>query len=134
MAFDRPIAVITAYCEASSASSDERCDIIHTFFNRVADGRFGKTIAAVCLKRMQFSEWNGDPIDNANLERGANAPDNDPIILECGAHFDAILAGQSDPTNGATHYTDKTIAPPAWTVGAMVTLETDKFIFYRGVK
>lgn len=134
MAFDRPIAAITCYCEASSASPDERRAVMHTFFNRVADGRFGKTVASVCLKRYQFSEWNDDKGDNANLERAANAADNDPVILECLADFDAISAGAPDTTNGSTHYTDKTISPPAWTVGATLTLETNKFRFYKGVK
>ncbi len=134
MAFDRQIAAITCYCEASGASHDERMAVMHTFFNRVKDGRFGKTVAAVCLKRYQFSEWNDDSADNANLERAANASDTDPIILECLADFDAISAGAPDPTNGATHYHDKSISPPAWAKGATIALETNKFIFYRGVK
>lgn len=134
MAFDRPIAAITCYCEASNASPDERRAVMHTFFNRIADGRFGKTVASVCLKRYQFSEWNDDKGDNANLERAASASDHDPIILECLADFDAILAGSPDTTGAATHYHDKSISPPNWTVGATVSLETKKFIFYRGVK
>lgn len=134
MAFDREMVAITTFCEASSASADERRSVVHSIFNRVSDGRFGKTPAGVCLKRMQYSEWNGDAADNANLERGANTPDSDPIMMDCGAAFDEVLAGADDPTAGATHYTDKTIAPPSWTVGATVALETDKFIFYKDVK
>lgn len=134
MAFDRQIAAITCYCEASNASPDERRAVMHTFFNRVVDGRFGKTVASVCLKRYQFSEFNDDAADNANLERAANASDKDPIILECLADFDAISAGQPDMTHGSTHYHDKSIAPPSWAIGATVTLNTNKFIFYKGVK
>lgn len=134
MANDRAIAQITAYCEASSASPADRRCVVHTFFNRVKSGRFQPTVAGVCLKRYQFSEWNGDAQDNANLERGANAPDSDLIMIDCGKAYDEVLAGVPDQTDGATHYHDKTIAPPAWIMGATMTLETPKFLFYRGVK
>ena len=134
MAFDRQIAALTTYCEASSARSDERACVTHTYFNRVKSGRYPKTVAGVCLQRMQYSEWNADAADNRNLLRGATVPDNDPIMLDCLAVFDAVAAGSPDPTKGATHYTDKTIAPPPWTVGAIMTLETPKFRFYSGVK
>lgn len=134
MAFDRSIAALTTFCEASSASAMERRCVVHSFFNRVADGRFGKTIAAVCLKRYQYSEFNDDAADNANLERGAVTPDSDPVMLDCVAAYDEVLAGAFDRTGAATHYHDKSIAPPKWTIGAIVSLETAKFIFYRGVK
>lgn len=134
MAFDRQNAALACFCEASSASAMERRCVVHSFFNRVADGRFGKTVAAVCLKRFQFSEFNDDATDNSNLERGANTPDSDTIMLDCVAAYDEVLAGAFDPTGSATHYHDKSISPPSWTVGATVSLETAKFIFYRGVK
>lgn len=133
MAFDRPIAAITTYCEASSASPTERRCVAHTYFNRAANERYPKTVAGVCLQRMQYSEWNGDAADNHNLERGAVAPDNDPVMLDSAAAYDEILAGAQDPTGGATHYHDKTIEPPAWTVGATLSLETPKFRFYKNV-
>jgi len=134
MAFDRPLAIITTFCEASSATPMERRCVMHTIFNRVKEGRFGPTPAHVCLKRMQFSEWNGDARDNANLLRAADASDSDSVMLDCAAAFDEVEGGAPDQTNGATHYHDKTIAPPPWTVGATMTLETAKFFFYSNVK
>lgn len=133
MAFDKPISAITDYCEASSASPQERRCIMHTIFNRVADGRFGRSPAEVCLRRMQFSEWNGDAANNANLLRAARAADDDPIMLDCMAAFDEVKAGAADPTNGATHYHDKSIPAPYWAARATVALETGKFIFYKNV-
>lgn len=133
MAFDRQIAALTIFCEASSASQDERECIAHTIFNRIRSGRFGKTVASVCLKRMQFSEWNGDAADNANLERGADTPESDAVMRAClQAYDDAFVS--NDQTNGATHYHDKSISPPSWTIGATMTLETPKFKFYADVK
>lgn len=133
MAFDAQIATLTIFCEASSASQAEREAIAHVIRNRVTDGRWGKTPAAVCLKRMQFSEWNGDAADNANLERGASAADDDPTMRDCAAAW-ASSAQTFDPTKAATHYHDKSIEPPSWTEGATMTLETAKFRFYAGVK
>lgn len=134
MAFDRSIAALVCFCEASSASPMERRCVVHTFFNRRNDGRFGKTIAAVCIKRYQFSEFNDDAADNSNLLRGAGTPDSDPVMLDCMAAYDEVLRGAFDPTGGSTHYHDKSIAPPNWTIGATMSLETPKFFFYRGVK
>lgn len=134
MAFDKALTVITTYCEASSATPRERRCVVHTVFNRVMDGRFGDSAAHVCLKRMQFSEWNGDNADNKNLLRAADAKDDDPIMADCTAAFDEVMAGAVDETQGATHYHDKTISPPDWTAGATKTLETEKFFFYADVK
>lgn len=126
---------MTIYCEASSASQDERDAIAHVMVNRLKNpARFGKTLAAVCLKRMQFSEWNGDAADNANLLRAAEVSDDDIILTGSMQSVSYALNGWPDPTNGATHYHDKSIAPPAWTQGATCTLSTDKFRFYAGVK
>jgi N-acetylmuramoyl-L-alanine amidase len=133
MAFDRAIAAITTYCEASSASPMERRCVTHSYFNRRKDGRFGHTVAEVCLKRMQYSEWNGDAADNANLLRAARAGDGDPVMADCAAAFDEVAAGAFDPTGGATHYHDRSITPPYWAARAVVALETAKFIFYRSV-
>lgn len=134
MAFNREIVAMTAYCEASSASPEERRCIVHSMVNRKADGRFGKTLAAICLKRYQFSEWNDDAGDNANLLRAANALDTDPIMLDCLASYDEVADGGPDPSGGATHYHDKSIKPPYWAEGATVTRVTNKFIFYKDVK
>ena len=137
---DRPIAAITAYCEGSSASPFERRCIIHSIFNRVVDGRFGRTVAGVCLKRFQYSEFNDDAVNNANLERGATASPTDPIMLDCASAFDEVQAGAPDPTAGATHYHEKAMAVyPSWTKKqpngrqAVVALTTDRFIFYSHV-
>lgn len=133
MSGDRAIATLATFCEASNASQEEREAIVHTMFNRVKLGRWKKTVAGCVLQRMQWSEFNDDAIDNRNLERGAETPDSDPVMMECAAAYDAVLNGAPDPTNGATHYHDKSIKPPPWTVGATVALVTDKFVFYSNV-
>lgn len=113
--------------------------MIHSQFNRLKDGRFGRSIAEVCLRRFQYSEFNDDALDNANLLRGAGLPAENPAVVDCLKAFDEILAGAPDPTNRATHYHDKSISPPSWTQKqpdgrqATVALTTPKFIFYSNV-
>ena len=135
MAFDKPIAMMTIYCEASGEDHTTKLGVAWSIVNRLRSARFGDTIAEVCLKRMQFSEWNADQTDNINLLRAARCSDNDSVMTDCGVAFDqAIFASVPDPTHGATHYHDTSIAPPSWTVGAIRTVQLGKLIFYRGVR
>jgi hypothetical protein len=137
MAFDRQIAAMTCYCEASSAMPFERQCVIHTMFNRLhtPGQRFGTTIAAICLKRAQYSEWNGDRVNSANLMRAAHAADSDPIMLDCLTAYSEVADGAlPDPTNGSTHYFDKSISAPYWAVlPGVETLVTAHFHFWRNV-
>lgn len=134
MAFDREISAMTNFCEASSLSGLARRGVVHSQFNRLKDGRFGPSIAAICLKRSQFSEWLDDSADNRNLLRAATCGDDDPIMNDCLEAYDEALAGYPDPTNDATHYHDTSIDPPYWTVGATRTIQIDTLIFYKNVK
>lgn len=134
MAFDHEIAALTIFCEASSATSDERLAIAFVILNRKKQG-FAKTVAGVCLKHMQFSEWNGDVADNKNLMRGAEVNTDHPMIQDSLHAFIIAESGLvADLTKGATHYHDKTIEPPYWTKDATLTIETKSFKFYKDVK
>lgn len=102
------------------------------------DGRFGTNAANVCLKRLQFSSWNGDPVNNRNLLRVINMPRSDPTLLDCALAYDEAAAG-ADPTGGATHYFDTSISPPSWTKvqpdgrQAIKTCQIGKLIFFKDV-
>ena len=134
LAFDRTFAVATIYCEASGQSQEARLGVAYSEINRWKTGRFGKTIAEVVLRREQYSEWNGDVVDNKNLLRMADVADNDEVLLACGDMYDAALSGSiPDPTDGATHYYDTSIAPPTWTVGATKTVQIGTLIFWKNV-
>lgn len=136
MAFDRQIAALTLFVEASGTSTEERRAVCHVLFNRLNDPkrRFGTTLAEVCLMRFQFSPWLDDKGDNANLRRGARASDDDPIVQECLALYDTVAAGSDpDPTRGACHYIDRSIPNPGWAQQAAVSLETTSFRFFTGV-
>ena len=131
MAYDIPIGAITICCEAADQPPASRRDIASVLANRLRDGRWGKTLAAVCLKRMQFSEWNADPIDNRNLERVAALPDGDLVLADCAdAVKDAIDGSLVDGTGGALYYHDNSIAPPTWTQGMNFLGQRGRFLFY----
>jgi spore germination cell wall hydrolase CwlJ-like protein len=135
MALDFAIATYTIYCEASGESRQAKLGVAYSEISRWKTGRFGETIAVVCLKRKQYSEWNGDVVNNNNLLRAARCSDTDPSWLECLDVFHAAMAGsEPDPTHGATHYHDTSIDPPDWTIGAIRTAQLGKLIFYRGVR
>lgn len=133
MAYDKALASLTTYCEASSGTPMERRCVMHTFFNRILHKIYGATIAEVCLRRHQYSEWNGDAVDNANLRRAARVADSDPIMLDCEGAYDEVQNGGVDITLGATHYNDHSIPPPYWAAQATVTIITNKFTFYKDV-
>jgi len=134
MAFDREIVALTIFCEASNSSPVERRAIAHVIKNRLNDGRFGSTLAEICLRRYQFSEWNDDKLNNNNLLRGAKAANNNLVIKDCLASYDEVLSDSVDITKGATHYHDKSISPPFWAKDAIMTLNTKDFFFYKDVK
>ncbi len=132
MAFDREIAALTIFCESSGEPYTGKVAVAATLFNRLKSGRFGKTIAAVCLQRYQYSEWNDDKGDNGNLIRGAETPENDPIMALCLAAFDEASRG-ADPSMGATHYYADSIAAPAWAATGTETVKIGHHIFFKDV-
>lgn len=132
MAFDRAFAVVTIACEASNQTHDARVGVAETILNRVRSRRYGFNAAAECLRRFQYSEWNGDAADRNNLERVLRMADGDPIISDCAAAWDTAMAG-SGLTAGATHFYADGIPPPDWTMGATFTVKLGALNFYRDV-
>ena len=134
MAFDRELAAMTLFCEASGEAPSCRRKIAWSLFNRLRLGRYGSTIAAVCLKRMQYSEWNADAVDNANLLRAAGMPETDKVMMDClSAYQEALVRQGVDPSNGATHFYAKSIPAPSWTAQATLCAQDGNLLFWRDV-
>ncbi len=131
MACDRGISTITIAAEASSQGALGQEAVAAVILNRVKDGRWGKTAAAVCLKRMQFSEWNGDAIDNANLERVASMDDNSITLAWAARAYDMALAG-SDPTGGCMWY-KRVGSFASWAVGKTPKIVIGDHEFYNDI-
>ena len=134
MAFaDGVIAAMTVYCEASGEPQEGRIAVAATFFNRLKSGRFGKSVAAICLARYQYSEWNDDKLDNANLLRAATVDNHDSVMADCAEAFNAAASGM-DPSLGATHYYADTMqTPPAWAAQGTFTVQIGHHRFYKNV-
>jgi cell wall hydrolase len=129
--FAEEIAVRTLYGEARGETHDGQRAVAHVLLNRVRDGRWGKTLATVCLARMQFSCWNpSDP----NREHIAAVADHDPILRRLRSVLDAAR-NEADPTGGATHYFSIfMIQPPKWSIGATFCGTFGRHRFYKDVK
>ncbi len=126
--------------EARSESMAAKAAVLAVIRNRANDpkNRWPKLLAGVVLQPFQFSSFNAsDPNVTAWPKYGSHA---DWLAwLDCNAVYDAPLT--ADPTNGATHYHDSSIPPPAvaWlgaghTVAdleALKTCEIGKLSFYR---
>ena len=135
MAFDQAIGTMTVYCEASGAGAEAQLAVAYSLMNRLAAGRYGATVAEVCLRRYQYSEWLPDAGDNADLLRAARVPDGDLVLQACAQALAQALSGAApDPTGGATHYYGTNIAAPAWTRGATETCQIANLIFYKDVQ
>src|SRR5574337_133197 len=139
MAGDRAVAGITICCEAESEPQEAKEWVAWCIYNRLKLGRFGSSIASVCLQRFAFSEWNVDPADRDNLRRVAAKPEADPMFQEALTAFDTVTAqvkaGATDPTGGATHLFADVIQPPLWIApAAKFAGQRGKIKFYSNVK
>lgn len=130
MAYDDEIATATIFMEASGEPPEGRRAVAWVLINRLASGgRYGTTLAGVCLKPFQFSCWNtSDP----NRMRLSNTLETDAVLLDSGAALQGAQAGGTDPTGGATlYYSDTMKTPPDWASAATFTLKIGSNLFFR---
>jgi N-acetylmuramoyl-L-alanine amidase len=88
--------------------------VAHVILNRVADGRYGDGVQGVITRQTttksgkvvaQFEPW-GNPRTRAAMMA---TPTDSRRYQEAKAAVDRVLSGESqDPTNGATHFLNKT--------------------------
>lgn len=121
----------TVYGEARGESDVGKAAVAWVIKNRaVKPGWWGKDIASVCLKRSQFSCWNAD---DPNASKCAAVDESNDALRHIKAICQAVLDGSiPDPTNGATHYHTKQVAPP-WAATALPCAVIGNHLFYKGV-
>jgi len=131
VAYSLQIATATIYMEASGEGPQGELAVAHVLLNRQADGRWGKTLAQVCLAPEQFSCWNTtDP----NRRRMAALGNDDPALLSANAALGAAQGGAADPTRGATHYySAKMPSPPEWAGSGRFLVQIGNHRFYDQV-
>ena len=131
-AWQAGVAARTINGEARGEGSDGMRAVAQVLLNRVNDGRWGPTLAAVCLAPFQFSCWNvGDP--NRKL-LVALRDDDATLQLAMAALADALEPGAADPTHGATHYYADGLEMPGWTAGLTPTAHIGHHLFFAGVR
>lgn len=129
MAFDIELAAATIFMEASGESPDGRRAVAWVIVNRLNSGKWGNTLASVCLWPFQFSGWNtSDP----NRIRMAQTLDDDAVMSDCEVAINVALAGGVDPTQGSMFY--KVVGTNAnWTEGKIPVVTIGNHEFYNDV-
>lgn len=129
MTWDEQIALRTLWGECRGEPHEGQVAVAAVLLNRLKSGKWGKSLASVCLAKIQFSCWNAsDP----QRERMAALADEELTGLK--AALAEAMAGK-DPTKGATHYfATSMIVPPKWSIGATFCGQIGRHKFYREVK
>jgi len=121
----------TLWQEARGEPKEGQRAVAHVLWNRVRSGRWGETLASVCLWRAQFSGWS--PID-PNYDGACELADTD-VNLQNLLEIVIAAASEPDPTDGATHYYATSMkAAPAWVIGATFCGQFGNQRFYKNVK
>lgn len=133
MTFDEQVAVRTLAQEARGEPRDGQLAVAHVLLNRVKDGRWGKTLASVCLWHGQFSGWwspRGKPAKlDPNFEYACTVADDDITLIRMLAVLNEARTG-ADFTNGANHYFADSIAPPPWAASMTFRTKIGHHLFY----
>lgn len=131
MSFSLEIAARTLYGEARGETEDGQRAVAHVLVNRQKDGRWGKSLAEVCLARRQFSCWNDEDPNKMKL---AALNDDDPLLTKLRGFVQAALLGDPDPTMGARwYYAVSMKTPPPWAEG-MPFVQIGNHRFLKTVK
>lgn len=130
MSFQDDVAARTIYGEARGEGPAGMSAVAHVLLNRVKDGRWGSTLALVCMAPWQFSCWNTSDPNRAVLLALA---DDDAALRMCAAALDAAQRGEIDRTQGATHYYAATIVAPSWAGVSTFTVKIGRHLFYKNV-
>ena len=133
LAFDQEIMARTAMGEARGEGDEAMQAVMWTGYNRFTAKRWfsGLTIAGTFLKKEQYSCWlMSDP----NYSYLINITPSIGLFASALQWAAGVIAGMiPDPTLGATHYFDSSIAPPDWTKGATMTKKIGRLTFYKDV-
>lgn len=130
MSFDLQIGARTLWMEARGESEDAQKAVAHVLLNRVHDGRWGKSLTAICLASYQFSSWN---TTDSNRKGMSFLSEVDPLLVKLTSILTNALI-EPDPTDGATHYYATWISEPIWVKGATFCGQFGKQKFYKDVK
>lgn len=131
MAYDKQIAALTVYMEASGEAEAGQIAVLNVLVNRLKTKRWGYTLAEVCLKPYQFSCWNTkDP----NRIRVARLPEDSALLQRIENLVGRALANDlPDNTGGALFYLAPALCDPKWAARMKRTATIGKHWFFTDV-
>lgn len=110
---ERELLAKTLMAEAGGEGLDGMLAAGAVIKNRVGAGGYGENLKDVIMKPGQFSAWNGVTGyagGEGALDMSSMTPNDEALRAA-----DLILSGQyEDPTGGATHYYNPSVANPKW--------------------
>lgn len=130
---DLDAAARTVWGEARGESFDGQVAVACVMINRALLRHRGESrLAGVCTEPAQFSCWNkGDPNLAKLLATGPHDRGYRTALAAVLTALDLVEVGD-DPTQGATHYHARAIAPE-WAAGRMPCAAIDSHVFYNRV-
>lgn len=128
MTFQEQLGARTLWAECRGEPEEGQRAVAAVLINRLRDGRWGKTLASVCMWPHQFSGWGAD---DPNRVPSCELADDDAMLKRLfGFVSDAQLL--PDPTMGATHYFNPKLASPPWAMGSYIQIGNHRF--FRNIK
>lgn len=132
MTFDEQVAARTLAQEARGEPRSGQVAVAHVMLNRLKEGRWGNSLASVCLWHGQFSGWwspRGRPAKkDPNFAFACDLKDDDLLLIRMLAVLNEARAGE-DFTNGANHY-HADYATPSWAASMTFRTKVGHHLFY----
>lgn len=132
------LAARTLAQEARNQPPDGQNAVAWVIRNRLSDGRWGHSLAEVCLYHAAFSGWwcprGNPPYHDPNFAYACGLSDFDPMLIHMRTVMQAALDATVDPTNGAMWYHADSIPAPAWVTGAVPCGKFGSQLFFKGIK
>jgi len=127
---DTELMARTIWAEARGQGYAGQVAVANVILNRVNDSlkRFGKGVKGVLLKRWAFSCFEPADPNFSGLMKDIN------ILVMVEARLIAQMAIEGlllDPTDGATHYFNPSIAKPSWMSKLEYKAQIEDHVFYR---
>lgn len=118
-----------AWREARGESDEAKLGVMWTVLNRAANPKWwGDSISTVVTKPWQYSSLTD--VRDRQLTKWPTEKDDSwatclALAIEC------LAEHTEDPTGGATHYFDDSIAPPYWAKPEAHTVKLGRLNFYK---
>lgn len=129
--YELTLLMLCIWREARGESADAQHGVGWTIRNRKEKGGwFGSTYAAVVLKPWQFSSFNPNDPNASKLPNPLSDQSYGPCLIAAKHVYEGT---SPDPTGGATHYYDDSLAnnPPSWAKSMTRTAKIGRLNFFK---